>query len=56
MACSALADDKVVFYEAVVNMCSLPATVTLQVSQPEIRYQSAESFYSDIKPPKKIGE
>ena len=54
MECSALADDKVVFYQAVVNMCTLPATITLQVSQPDIGYRFAGIFYADITP-QKIG-
>jgi len=56
MTCSALADDKVVFYEAMVNMCTLPATVTLHVSQPDIGYGFDGIIYSDIRPPKKIGK
>lgn len=55
MQCSALADDKVVFYEATVNMCTLPATVTLEVYQPDIGYSFAGIFYSDISPAKKTG-
>ncbi|KAJ7378174.1 hypothetical protein OS493_024119 [Desmophyllum pertusum] len=55
MACLGLADDKAVFYEATVNVCTLPAIVTLEVSQPDIGFNFAGSFYTDIKPPRKIG-
>ena len=56
MACLGLADDKAVFYEATVNVCTLPAIVTLEVSQPDIGFNFAGSFYTDIKPPRKIGK
>lgn len=55
MDCLGFADDKAVFYEAKVNMCTLPALVTLQVSQPDIGFLFAETLYSDINPPRKIG-
>lgn len=55
MDCLGFADDKAVFYEAKVDMCTLPALVTLQVSQPDIGFLFAETLYSDINPPRKIG-
>lgn len=55
MECFTLVGDKVVFYEAVVNLCTLPAAVTLYVSQPEIGFKFEKTVYSDIGSPQKIG-
>lgn len=55
MDCLGFADDKAVFYEASVDMCTLPAMVTLQVSQPDTDFLSAGTYYSDTKAPQKIG-
>lgn len=55
MDCLGFADDKAVFYEATVDMCTLPAVVTLQVSQPDTDFLFAGTYYSDMKPPKRIG-
>ena len=56
MECSVLIGDKVVFYEAEVNMCTLPAAVTLQVSQPDIGYKFSKTIYSDIRPIEQVGK
>lgn len=55
MECSVLIGNKVVFYAAEVNMCTLPATVTLQVSQPDIGYKFNKIIYSDIHSTVQIG-
>jgi len=55
MDCLGFADDKAVFYEATVDMCTLPAIVTLQVSQPDTDFLFAGTYYADINPPQKIG-
>ena len=54
MDCLGFTDDKAVFYEATVDVCTLPAIVTLQVSQPDTDFQFAKTYFSDL-PPKKIG-
>ena len=54
LQCSLHADDKFVFYEAIVNMCTIPATVTLDVSQPDIQFNYSEVLYRGTKP-RKIG-
>jgi len=36
-------------------MCTLPAIVTLQVSQPDTDFLFAGTYYADINPPQKIG-
>ena len=56
MECSVLIGNKVVFYAAEVNMCTLPATVTLQVSQPDIGYKFNKMIYSDIHSTVQIGK
>ncbi|PFX18749.1 receptor-type tyrosine-protein phosphatase gamma-like [Stylophora pistillata] len=53
--CLGFADDKAVFYEATVNMCTLPATVTLKVSQPETNFYYVGTFYKSVNPPLQIG-
>ena len=55
MDCLGFADDKAVFYEATVNMCTLPAIVKLQVSQPDTDFLFARTYYADIKLPQRIG-
>lgn len=55
MDCLGFADDKAVFYEVTVDMCTLPAIVTLQVSQPDTGFLFAGTYHSDLKPAKKIG-
>ena len=55
MDCLDFADDKAVFYEASIDMCTLPAIVKLKVSQPDTDFLFAGTYYSDIKPPEKIG-
>lgn len=49
MECSGFADDNEVFYVASVDMCTLPAIVTLKVSQPYTGFLFAATSYSDIK-------
>ena len=56
MECSVLIGNKVVFYAAELNMCTLPATVTLQVSQPDIGYKFNKMIYSDIHSTVQIGK
>ena len=56
MECSVLIGDKVVFYETEVNMCTLPAAVTLQVSQPDIGYKFSQTIYSDIHSTVQVGK
>lgn len=53
--CLGFADDKAVFYEATVNMCTQPATVTLRVSQPETNFSYVGTFYKSVNPPVQIG-
>ena len=53
--CLGFADDKAVFYEATVNMCTQPATVTLRVSQPETNFNYVGTFYKSVNPPMQIG-
>ena len=55
MECSGFVDDNEVFYEASVDLCTLPAIVTLKVSQPYTGFRFAGTYYSDIKHPKQIG-